>query len=307
MNIQKKDFNFKSVLSGVLLTPVIFQEVASNANLPINSLTKGDYVNHFLWAKLNKNNTIEEYIESCAKFGYNKPMCYIDEVIDLEESEFYEYGSNLLHSNFSEPHGGSSYLSDVRKFSFWAEDKDFSLYSKEEREIISIFGYEVCKLIRCKELNIGYLSNQEGYKYSRYVGVLVSEDEIEQKKLQLEEYERASLLKIEEERKEKAEARGFRYENKYLIGKFYNPELKGKELARLIKTFVRTQLKNVVKISTSSHYVSIDLNIYLVEQTEHLRADIEKKIIGFTNHYNQFYIYDNNYKKPKFKINIFFN
>lgn len=171
------------------------REIINNS---INSKTLEESEQYFIigsqFAKLNKNNTLEEYKEEVSKGEFYPENVKILKDVHFTSMKALEYFSNmLLHDfDFLDQIGGS-YTDDVRINSM----TDYHQMDKEERETVIWNTYGVA-IYYNNELQ--FIANTEGSSYARYVG-LVNDVKI-QKELNVKQFINPAQL---EELKQQAE------------------------------------------------------------------------------------------------------
>ena len=118
------------------------------------------------FAKLNKNNTLSEYIEECSQIGvWDWNQCRIEKLITMSTDEYDTFSTSLLdhRPEFSE-YGGVDSDSPYRPnkfFEFQSDDEKKDWFDKQFLCIILVTapGREPLAV------------DPEGFAYARYVGI----------------------------------------------------------------------------------------------------------------------------------------
>lgn len=118
------------------------------------------------FAKLNKNNTLEEYKEEVAKDEYYLQDVKITKEIYFNNEEALNYFSNLLLSDFDFLVGaGGSFTDDVRINSI----TDYHNMDEEEQKTViwNLYGVAIYHNSKLK-----FIVDPQGHNYARYVGLV---------------------------------------------------------------------------------------------------------------------------------------
>lgn len=145
------------------------QEVETiNNNIDIKELeeNKQYYVLDAKFAKLNKNNTIEEYEEEVAKDSYNLEDIKISKEVHFKNADSLEYFSNLLLNNFDFLDGTGGSNTDDKRVNSMA---DYRNMSKEEQKTVKWYREGIAIYINNK---LQFVVDAQGYSYARYVGLV---------------------------------------------------------------------------------------------------------------------------------------
>lgn len=128
--------------------------------------TKQYFVIGSQFAKLNKNCTLEEYIEEVNKNEYELQNVKITKEVNFSNEQALKYFSNMLLHDFDFlEHTGGSFTDDVRINSM----TDYYNMDKEEREAVVFNLYGVAVYLN-NELQ--FVIDAQGYSYARYVGLV---------------------------------------------------------------------------------------------------------------------------------------
>jgi len=139
-----------------------------NANISITNLAGEQqyFVIGSQFAKLNKNDTLDQYKEEVEKGEFDLQNVKITKEIHFQTEEALSYFSNMLLYDFdflSET--GGSYTDDVRINSM----TDYDNLTKEERETV-IFNLYGVGIYYNNELK--FVVDAQGHNYSKYVGLV---------------------------------------------------------------------------------------------------------------------------------------
>jgi hypothetical protein len=117
------------------------------------------------FAKLNKNNTLEEYYSEVESGEYNNNDVKIQRELYFEDEKAYNlFANKFLHDFDFLKETGGTYTNDFRVNSM----VDYSNMSKEERESVVWNLYGIAVFLKN---DLKFVINTEGYSYARYVGL----------------------------------------------------------------------------------------------------------------------------------------
>lgn len=118
------------------------------------------------FANLNKNNTLNEYIEEVDKADYRNRPVKIHRELHFQDPEAFNNFSNMFMHDFKflEDSGGS-YTDDARIKTM----QDYSNMPAYERSTVKFIDVGIAVYFKNEVM---YIINTEGYNYSRYVGLI---------------------------------------------------------------------------------------------------------------------------------------
>lgn len=121
------------------------------------------------WAKLNKNDTLDQYKQECARGDYVEVPVEITHRADLTHEQFRAFGGHLL-SDFPWLDGLGGTDSD---YPFEGSDVEWRKLPKEQQDAWRAKSYRLGVLVTRPD---GYaiVVDPQGYKYARYVGLLTT-------------------------------------------------------------------------------------------------------------------------------------
>ena len=126
------------------------------------------YVNNAIEPCLNKNSSIEEYVELMDEYGYRRHDYHIEREIYFDNEELYNYFSEnlLLHDmphEFYAKVGGSG--TNDKRIEDWT---DYAKMSEDEQENVKWFSNGIAVYLKDE---LKFIVNTEGFGYARYVGL----------------------------------------------------------------------------------------------------------------------------------------
>ena len=174
---ERKEIQYQEHLAQRELDKISYQESAKkeaeqiqiiNASISITDLVgeRQYFIIGSQFANLNKNDTLDQYIEEVAKGEFNLQNIKITKEIHFQTEESLSYFSNMLLNDFdflSET--GGSYTDDVRINSM----TDYHNMTKEEQETV-IFNLYGVGIYYNNQLQ--FVVDAQGHNYARYVGLV---------------------------------------------------------------------------------------------------------------------------------------
>lgn len=167
-------------------------------NVEVVDIKKEDqyYIKDAQFAKLNKNNTLEEYQEEIKKGEYYNNTLKVTREIHFKDLKSYNLYSNMLLHDFDFIDGtGGSYTDDLRINSM----TDYYNMTQEEKNSVEWLLSGVAVYL---DNELMFVVDAQGYCYARYVGLIgentvttkeftynqvVAAEEIEKRKIEAEE------------------------------------------------------------------------------------------------------------------------
>lgn len=143
------------------------QTAIINNNITIKNLTEQEqyFIIGSQFAKLNKNQTLDEYKEEVKKGNYDLQNVKVTKEIHFNSIDALNYFSNMLLNDFDFLTGtGGSYTDDNRINSM----TDYYSMTKEEQETVKFNLYGVAIYFNNK---LQFVVDAEGYSYARYIGL----------------------------------------------------------------------------------------------------------------------------------------
>ncbi len=124
------------------------------------------YVKNAYFAKLNKNNTLQEYKEKVSKGDYYFNTLKVTREVYFKDEKSYNLYINMLLEDFDFINGtGGSYTDDLRINSI----ADYYNMSSEERETVKWLLKGIAVYLNNKLM---FVIDAQGYSYARYVGLI---------------------------------------------------------------------------------------------------------------------------------------
>jgi len=121
------------------------------------------------FARLNKNNTVDEYRDECRKIdGFEMVDVKVSEIVTLSPADYDDFANGLLTDyEWLSGKGGSGTRANLR------EVKYFCHYTDEEQAAFRAQAYRDCVLVQA-EGREALAVDPQGYAYARYVGFVAA-------------------------------------------------------------------------------------------------------------------------------------
>ena len=122
------------------------------------------------WPAMNKQNTIDEYVEECTYGDVNRELTKINRIVFLVDPNYEDFTNSFMTNRdfLGEGRGGSSSFFESDKENFWD-------LTEEERAEYREYAYTNADLVVNIDTKERVLVNQEGHGYARYVGFVKNE------------------------------------------------------------------------------------------------------------------------------------
>lgn len=139
--------------------------------MKIEKMEKEMFVNA-KWAKLNKNNTIDQYYyEVYGECEYDVEKMLVEEIVTLDYSEWYEFRNSLLEDKewlAGKGGTGSTFkLSEERA----KEVNEIWEMTPEEFNQWRACSYRVGLIVELEDSHMRVAVDPQGHDYARYVGI----------------------------------------------------------------------------------------------------------------------------------------
>lgn len=124
------------------------------------------FVEDVKFAKLNKQNSIEEYQEELESGKFNLERFRVSDVVVLSEADYEEFLHSFLRDyDFLSGKGGCESTADLR------EVDSFYEYTEEEQELYRDGSYRVGLIVSKQGSKEHVYVDPQGHDYARYVGL----------------------------------------------------------------------------------------------------------------------------------------
>jgi hypothetical protein len=123
-----------------------------------------------LFSKMNKLNSVAEYIEECNSGNFKVRDCLIQRIVTFSVEAYDAYSEFLMESfDWLTEMGGTETRAKLREVNDWCD------YTEQEKDEWRSQSYDKCVLVVCNcdkgNLRIPLLVDPQGYTYARYVGI----------------------------------------------------------------------------------------------------------------------------------------